>query len=115
MSEKIREVLIEEDGYIKFFIDFESIDIISCSFNVIQVIAWDEDKSTGEWKNPCEEELYLKAYVKWDGCSHFYFGSESGYMHLCGKSAYDDLKNVLDAVFLICSKKIKNWNAEYAK
>ena len=112
-----REVLIENDGYVKFFIDFENVNVISATFTVYRVISWtgDSQDKTDEWKTPSEEEVYLKGYVKYDGCSHFTFGSESGYMHLCGYSDYQALKDVLDAVFLLCSKKIQNWNSEYAK
>lgn len=31
-------------------------------------------------------ELYVRGFIKWDHCSHFYFGEEKnpGYLHLCG-------------------------------
>ena len=29
-------------------------------------------------------ESTLKAQIKWDGCSHFNFGDENGYLHICG-------------------------------
>lgn len=35
-------------------------------------------------------EQYLRATIKWDGCSHFTFGDRNGdgYLHLCGPTAY---------------------------
>lgn len=41
-------------------------------------------------KNNFSKELYCEITVKWDGCSHFYFGEkdEDGYLHICGVHAY---------------------------
>jgi hypothetical protein len=46
-----------------------------------------------------EDEKYLSAYIKWDGCSHFWFGDEDKYQHLCGKTAVDNHCKVLQAVW----------------
>lgn len=35
-----------------------------------------------------DAELYLEATIKWDCCSHFNFGDEDGYQHLCGGSCF---------------------------
>ena len=41
----------------------------------------------GEKGDYLEVEPYLKCSIKWDGCSHFWFGDEGekdGYLHICG-------------------------------
>lgn len=48
-------------------------------FMVYEVISWKDNE-------PYEEEPYLRAYMKWDNCNHFWFGDD-GYMHICGGEA----------------------------
>src|SRR5690242_15475325 len=36
-------------------------------------------------------ERYIDGTVKWDGCSHFNFGDNTGYLHLCGGSEIEKL------------------------
>ena len=69
---------------------------VSCEFNVRQIQSWEADDS----KKPIEEDIeeYLSLTVKWDGCSHLYFGDEqedgtyNSYHHFCG--AHDFKKHV---------------------
>jgi len=46
-------------------------------------------------------DTYLKAFVKWDGCSHFNFGqgNNNGYIHLCGYDAIKKHAAIVDAVY----------------
>lgn len=39
----------------------------------------------------------IKASIKWDGCSHVWFGEkgDSGYMHLCGSGCWRTVARVL--------------------
>lgn len=57
---------------------------VSVNFAVYEVTAWDEHGK------PTDEELYLRAYMKWDNCNHFWFGEggeSDGYLHICGAKA----------------------------
>lgn len=54
----------------------------SVSATVEEVVAWDEDGS------PLEFQPYLKCAMKWDGCSHLWFGDE-GYLHICGAECFE--------------------------
>lgn len=64
----------------------------SCEYKVKQISAWEADES----KKPIEEDMedYLSMTVKWDGCSHLYFGDEvedgvyNSYHHFCGAEDY---------------------------
>jgi hypothetical protein len=57
-------------------------------------------------------------YIKWDGCSHFYFTGEDslqhkeeendGYYHICGAYSYIIMINTFLASLAIAEKLIKN-------
>lgn len=101
------ETLIKDGDFIEFLIEFEDGDFeLSANFNVFEVCSWSADTN-----EVSETELYLKGYVKWDGCSHFWFGESDGYLHLCGKRYFEKHKEVMDKIWDICSKKIKKWDS----
>ena len=86
--ETVWEVLVTEGDSVKYLIEFEGNDFqISASFIVFEVVSWEVDSNA-----PSDVEKYLKGYVKWDGCSHFWFGDDDGYMHLCGREDFDRIK-----------------------
>lgn len=104
------ETLISTDNYINFLIEFEEQDFEErANFKVYEVVSW-----TGDTSEPIDKELYLKGTIKWDGCSHIYFGDGDGYLHLCGKHFFEQHKRVIDAIWDICSKKIINFNNDIA-
>jgi hypothetical protein len=109
------ETLIKNGDYINYLIDINKNTEICIEFKIYKVQGWECD----EGNTPCEEdiELFIRGYIKWDGCSHFWFGEEEnlGYLHLCGRSAIDGLKEVMDAVWKVAEEKIENWDAEVAK
>lgn len=51
-----------------------------------------------EWEDDRVEKL-LSGMVKWDGCSHFYYGDEDGYVHLCGLYEVESLQLLSSFVF----------------
>jgi hypothetical protein len=71
-------------------------------------MAWDENNMVADYSH------YLKGYIKADGCSHLWFGDENGYLHFYGRSDFEKHKNVLDAIWDICTKKIERWNNDIA-
>jgi hypothetical protein len=99
------ETLIEEKEIVLFQIEFEQGDYdFSATFNVFEVISW-----TVESSKICETEHYLRGYIKGDGSCHFWFGDD-GYIHLSGKDGIEKHKKVMDAIWNICTKKIKHFN-----
>jgi hypothetical protein len=110
---KIRfmETLIKEDDTVLFLIEFEGDFESSATFNVFEVLCWD-----GETNEVTGTEKYLHGYIKWDGCSHVWFGKEDnpGYLHLCGKGFFERHKQVMDAIWDICSKRIIGWDEDVA-
>lgn len=81
-------------------------------FEVYEQVGFEQNPITKEYDVPIyeregatesgdysENELedaqpYLTGMIKWDGCSHFYFGNE-GYIHLCGLDQIEKLQKVL--------------------
>lgn len=86
------EYIYDEHDYPIFKIEVADPGVYKAtSFNatVYEVSKWEPDT-----KEPYEPELYLSCYIKWDSCSHFYFGEKDeegnpdGYLHLCGVEHY---------------------------
>lgn len=68
-----------------------------------------------------EESGYLDApdnvmngFIKWDGCSHFYFGDaeNDGYLHLCGLQNVKRFAWTVEEVYRIAEREIPTW-ADY--
>lgn len=98
------EILIKENGYVLFLIEFNGDYESRADFIVREVISWDMDK------NVLEDMVYLRGFIKWDGCSHIWFGDSEGYLHLCGKDYFDRHKMVIDAIWDLCSSRIVGWD-----
>jgi hypothetical protein len=100
------ETLIEENGTVLFQIEFEPGDYdFTATFTVFEVISW-----TVEASKICETESYLRGYVKGDSSCHFWFGDDDGYIRFSGKEGIEKHKKVMDAIWNICTKKIKHFN-----
>jgi hypothetical protein len=103
------ETLLEKNGSTLFLIDFEEGDYeYSVTFNLYEVTHWNIDTKEVE-----DSEQILKGKIKWDGDCHFWF--EDGYLYLCGKEDLDNHKLVMDAIWNICSKKIKYFDSFLSK
>lgn len=63
--------------------------------------------------SPSEIVQYLHGKIKFDGCSDIKF-PDTNEIHLCGKRDFKYLKDVLDAIWDVCSKKIIYWDDELA-
>lgn len=59
-----------------------------------------DDKSTPDIK---KANTYMTGRVKWDGCSHYYFGDE-GYIHLCGKGYIKSHAEIVEKVYKRCGE-----------
>ena len=76
--------------------DFEAFQIIYTDDNGTHGYERKGATSSGdEVENISEAQPYIRGVVKWDGCSHYYFGDEEGYLHLCGKY---DIKHITEAI-----------------
>jgi len=97
------EYMYDEQNYPIFKIEVEQHDYKDVSFKarVYEITAWSADDK----KEPLDPELYLSCYIKWDSCSHFYFGEEdeannpSGYLHICGVEYYKQHIQLLEHLY----------------
>lgn len=93
-----------------FLIEWNKIEDHYADFIIHEINSWEMDNT------PSDFEKYLNGSIKWDGCSHIWFGGEDkdGYLHLCGKHYFDKHCNLLQAIWDICSKRIKSFDHEVA-
>jgi hypothetical protein len=84
------QFLLGDEDYTQFIVECTKKTDYVVDFRVYDSIHW----AFGE-DEPFEKELYLSCSIKWDGCSHFWFGEEEdgkpdGYLHICGLGSYYD-------------------------
>ena len=57
-----------------------------------------------------DAERYISGSVKWDGCSHYYFGdvgSEGGYVHLCSSQSAEKLARTIIVIHARCGELMR--------
>lgn len=57
-------------------------------------------------------EPYLRGTIRWDGCSHVWFGDDDGYLHLCGRGSFDHLAALLDRAWAVAAREMPHFDAE---
>ena len=114
MNDNLIPILKDTNGYVVFLLqEIEKHDLF-LKFNIKKCISWDMDDEIAE------TEDYMSGYVKWDGCSHVWFGEEDngnrdGYLHLCGKEQWELHCKMMVAVYEYCSNNIKNFDRMIAR
>jgi len=72
-------------------------------FVVEEIVAWDLN---GE---PLGCVEYLECLIKWDSCSHFWFGDDDSYLHLCGVGNFNNhvklMRWLYDKAFELMGRK----------
>lgn len=81
---------------------------VSISVDVEEVTEWGEGEN-GKYDKPFAFEDYLGACLKWDGCSHIWYGEiEEGrrdaYHHLCGGFCFERHAWLMRCLFHWASK-----------
>jgi hypothetical protein len=99
-------------GYVQFVVEYTT-GKSSMTGIVKDVGGWDTKSNT-----PVMLDDYMSFYIKWDGCSHVWFGEpedpddphdspRDGYLHLCGKHCWQDHIRVLNHLWdLACDHKV---------
>ena len=85
--------------------------MLSASFSVYKVNEWD---STGE-PALSNTALYVSGLVKWDGCAHFWFGQDDGYLHFCGKSDIELHERIMSLIWHYCRENINGFDESVAE
>lgn len=110
LGEEFEALFFGDDPMPQFLIEWEKIEGLHADFIVHEINSWTTDNI------PSDYEKYLNGTIKWDGCSHIWFGGEDrdGYLHLCGKHYFDKHCKLLQAMWDICSKRIEDFDSEIA-
>ena len=109
MGEKI-EFFKYQGGYVRFYLTVDKLEDYFAEVSVFEVSSWSAD----ETKTYDDGELYLTAYIKWDGCSHVIF-SEEGYKHLCGKYYWEEHGKMMLNLYEVVTSKIKSYDKSVAE
>ena len=108
------DLLKDENGYTTFLINIEPDIEYSMTFEVFEVAGWECD----EQHTPIDLELYMTGFIKWDGCSHVWFGEkeedqkQDGYLHLCGKAQWDKHCKMMMAVYDLAERTITKYDPD---
>jgi hypothetical protein len=111
MSEELIPIVVE-DGYVRAQLELKKVENSYVDFIVWQVNSWEQDLT------PYEKEKYFSGSIKWDGCSHVWFGEDSppdGYLHLCGKHFWELHNKIMEATYNEVIKHIKGYMKEVAE
>jgi len=109
--------LLCADGYTNFLIKIITTgnDLqYRMEFEVYEVCSWECD----ETNTVSETELYLTGTIKWDGCSHVWFGEKDkngntdGYLHLCGKTYWQRHSDLMMKIYELAEKTITGYDEE---
>jgi hypothetical protein len=107
----VKTVYLYKNGYKTFRIGIEDPgEYKDTSFNAVveEITSWEVDKD----KTSAESELYLTCYIKWDSCSHFWFGEkeeeggQNGYLHICGAEYYKNHVDLMNYLYYLAFKRM---------
>ena len=114
--------MIEHFDDIGFTVITETPSSAFLDFKVYEIIHTDESgKRFYEEKDavsvlPGTDDLdraitYVNGFIKFDGCSHFYFGDpdNEGYIHLCGGDAYERHHKIIDMLYDMAKETIEGF------
>ena len=105
------------EGFIWYWIKDVTIEDHMWSFEVYESCTLTkDDNETIE-----DLELYVAGSIKWDGCSHVWFGEKDqnekrdGYLHLCGKQCWVNHSKVMSKLWDLAASKIKSYDKSIAE
>ena len=108
MNEDMIELISDDNGYALFLIKVIQRDTHFIEVEVYEVESWGADD-----QEPHEIYLYLKGFIKFNGCSNIMF--QEGYTHLCGKSAYESHCRMMMALFEFAKDNISEFDVKAAE
>lgn len=68
------------------------------------------EMSAGRGGLEAEEDHFVEAQVKWDGCSNWWFVRPNEGLHFCDKSEFVTLSEAMSRCWDWASELIPNWN-----
>lgn len=99
---------------------------VHCEFLAVQIVARGSGDDAPYYKrlgatssddhvtDPAVAQYLAKGSVKWDGCSHVYFGQadNSGYVHLCGRQSWLLFAEMLPKIYDRCGELMREDNVD---
>lgn len=115
MKKDLVENILGELGVtVIYHLDYDDSKLYSVSFNAYEIVGIDDNgpvytmsgasSSMDTTSKPTEAENYFNGYIKWDKCSHFYFGDKEGYLHICGQKNF---KQLVESINIILDRSIE--------
>ncbi len=99
------EPLLKIGDFVEFIIDFQDGDFQDeAHFTVHKVVEWEKDFTV------LESQLYLTGVMRSDTSLEVVFGQEKdGWVMFYGKVYVTLHCHMMNAIYEVCAKKIKNW------
>jgi len=115
MCKKIIETYNELDFTVSFqnnnhSVDFNAYEIAGrySKNNKDFTIPFYLKSNNDETENINEAKTMIRGTVKWDGCSHYYFGDCDGYMYLYGKTKIKNIQEIIKKIHVRCGELMDN-------
>jgi hypothetical protein len=125
MNEPTKLELIDEQGYVAFIATLTERSDHYVTFDIVEIGVWNMDNS------PVLDraEPYAQITIKWDGCSHVYFGGikdisdprvpqpseRDAYLHICGPEHWKLHIRMMEWIYKEAEKLIGDKMADFAK
>lgn len=122
---KIREEVLGDFGFVVEYSWDDKLDkVFSVSFKVVEIVARLADSNSIEYELEGAQDSmdttgdfdkaqrFISGFVKWDGCSHFYFGDNQGYIHLCGRREIQKISDLIKIIYNNCGMLITSYKLE---
>ncbi len=98
--------LLGAHGLTAFILTVKELSETRAEIEVVRVCSWDSGSN-----EPGDLEPYFEATIKWDGCSHVFFGGVDGgkrddYLHLCGVNEWKEHARVMEWAYRETTKLI---------
>jgi hypothetical protein len=85
------------------------------NFSAYEIVGWTEWRNAGPIystancdmvESPDQAQTLITGFVKWDGCSHYFFGEadNAGYIHLCGSGAISKIRAAILKIYNRCGE-----------
>jgi len=100
----------EGAAYADFLITTTALYGHSWSFSVYEIGSWQSFDRNNLFDVPCDLEIYINGFIKWDGCSHFWFGDEDGYIHICGADEFEKHNKLMTYVYNEANEMIQTFD-----
>jgi len=120
-NEDLYPLVVKEDKTANFLLWISKKNSHNITVEVYEVNGWVEKFRDSRYVlEPSDIDLYLTAYIKWDGCSHVWFGDvgennkQDGYLHLCGRWCWDKHIQLMSELWDFASKNIEYWDDDAA-